>query len=96
MGQVGSLSHTVALGKFVWMKSAATRSAPVPPGVCAQATRLAASGSDPRPNASSATAWQYSPSPEIGKYDFVVGDAASRFSASLTHSNSGVLPVSSW
>ena len=39
--QVGLVTHTVAPGLQRTINSAATRSAPVPPGACAVRTRLA-------------------------------------------------------
>ncbi len=55
LGQVGVLSQTVAPGRSRCTRSAATRRAPVPPGVCSVSTRPSATAALPAPKTRSRT-----------------------------------------
>ena len=75
------------------MKSAATRRAPVPPGVCDVAARPDFSTSCPSPNISFCTAAAYAGEPSIGRYDIDFCRSSTSLPAWWTDSRIGVLPV---
>ena len=77
------------------MRSAATRRAPVPPGVWSVSTRPSATAVLSAPKISARTGLRYAGSPAIGLYSLVVWAWRMRPSASVTVSSTGVMPRSS-
>ncbi len=67
LGQVGSLSQIVCPPPVERMRSAATRSPPVPPGVWVASARPEVTASWSAPRTSARTSSRYATSPSIGR-----------------------------